>query len=183
MSLRTVVEHVLDAKLPAATTPSEAYSFLEQAFANIRRSTRADHEAIDDAIDEGVEYQRQRHARYLRECRREALEVAFERQRLLGWRWLRRKGYVLVNVYEVHRCYGGPEEGGWWYDAGHCVRTEIVWRPLSSMVGRQLEAEYSNEGRRELSSVLSDGRYYVAVDDAPPGSEKSAYPSTIPHYE
>lgn len=22
-----------------------------------------------------------------------------------------------LSVYEVHRCYGGPEEGGWWYDA------------------------------------------------------------------
>ena len=23
-----------------------------------------------------------------------------------------------VNVYEVSKCYGGPEEGGWWYNAG-----------------------------------------------------------------
>jgi hypothetical protein len=24
---------------------------------------------------------------------------------------------VHLSVYEVARCYGGPEEGGWWYDA------------------------------------------------------------------
>jgi hypothetical protein len=33
--------------------------------------------------------------------------------------WLR--GYqskFYVNVYEVDRSYGGPEEGGWWYDSG-----------------------------------------------------------------
>ncbi len=23
-----------------------------------------------------------------------------------------------VTVYSVGQCYGGPEEGGWWYDAG-----------------------------------------------------------------
>lgn len=22
----------------------------------------------------------------------------------------------IVGIYEVERCYGGPEEGGWWYD-------------------------------------------------------------------
>lgn len=26
-----------------------------------------------------------------------------------------------VNVYELRRCYGGPEEGGWWYDEGSLV--------------------------------------------------------------
>lgn len=25
---------------------------------------------------------------------------------------------LYVNVYRVTRHYGGPEEGGWWYDAG-----------------------------------------------------------------
>ena len=23
-----------------------------------------------------------------------------------------------VNVYETSRCYGGPEEGGWWFTSG-----------------------------------------------------------------
>lgn len=29
--------------------------------------------------------------------------------------WPRIVAYV--SVYKVHRCYGGPEEGGWYYDA------------------------------------------------------------------
>lgn len=29
--------------------------------------------------------------------------------------------YVTIAVYEVSRQYGGPEEGGWWYDAGDLV--------------------------------------------------------------
>lgn len=27
-------------------------------------------------------------------------------------------GTYYVNVYEIDRGYGGPEEGGWWYDSG-----------------------------------------------------------------
>lgn len=26
-----------------------------------------------------------------------------------------------VAVYETDRAYGGPEEGGWWYDCGHMI--------------------------------------------------------------
>ena len=28
---------------------------------------------------------------------------------------------TFLNVYEVTREYGGPEEGGWWYNARHTV--------------------------------------------------------------
>lgn len=31
-----------------------------------------------------------------------------------------------VGVYEVCRCYGGPEEGGWWYDAGTLIERRRV---------------------------------------------------------
>lgn len=27
-----------------------------------------------------------------------------------------------VNVYEVSSCYGGPEEGGWWFPSGELVK-------------------------------------------------------------
>jgi hypothetical protein len=29
-----------------------------------------------------------------------------------------------VNVYQKRQCYGGPEEGGWWFDA---------WEPLEEL--------------------------------------------------
>ncbi len=31
---------------------------------------------------------------------------------------------IYVSLYEVDRCYGGPEEGGWWYDAYHLLSTK-----------------------------------------------------------
>ena len=35
-----------------------------------------------------------------------------------------------------------------------------------------MEQKYSNEGRRELSSVLSDGRWAVYVEDHPGVNER-----------
>lgn len=32
-----------------------------------------------------------------------------------------------VAVYMQDRAYGGPEEGGWWYDCGQLVRTMRVF--------------------------------------------------------
>lgn len=34
--------------------------------------------------------------------------------------------YWSVAVYSVGRQYGGPEEGGWWYDAGSLERPGLV---------------------------------------------------------
>ena len=36
--------------------------------------------------------------------------------------------YVYVNVYETGRDYGGPEEGGWYYDVGTAYRVMPVRR-------------------------------------------------------
>lgn len=35
-------------------------------------------------------------------------------------KWLRDEPaeFVSIGLYETHRAYGGPEEGGWWFDAG-----------------------------------------------------------------
>jgi len=34
-----------------------------------------------------------------------------------------------VNVYSIDRLFGGPEEGGWWYDTGTPVLTVMVEHP------------------------------------------------------
>ena len=33
---------------------------------------------------------------------------------------------VYLNTYKVHQAYGGPEEGGWWYDVGIPVNSFLV---------------------------------------------------------
>lgn len=48
----------------------------------------------------------------------EWVEVWHEQDRPAKW-WC-------VAVYETERAYGGPEEGGWWYDCGVLVNHAMV---------------------------------------------------------
>lgn len=84
-----------------------------------------------------------------------------------------------VNVYLVRRHYGGPQEGGWWFDTGELLHCEPVLDEGVEARVKELEGNYSNEDRRELSSVLSDGVFDVVVSDTP-GSD---WPDEIPQYE
>lgn len=89
-------------------------------------------------------------------------------------------GPLYVNVYLVDQAYGGPEEGGWYYKCGEpmesChVETEVE----ANEVAEKLRAKWSNEGRRPISSVLSQGVYEVSVEDC----FAQPFPDRRPHYE
>lgn len=84
---------------------------------------------------------------------------------------------VNVNVYKEWRAYGGPEEGGWWYNTGDPIGT--------------IRAD-SNENARKIASALwdvlsdidkgrasDDGRHTVAVEY----HAGRHYPAKRPHYE
>lgn len=88
-----------------------------------------------------------------------------------------------VAVYEIDRAYGGPEEGGWWFDTGELVHFEIVGTSEAA-TARALElsdGEYRNTGN--VGSVnYSGGSYSVRVTD--PGEVvPTRFPETAPHYE
>lgn len=91
--------------------------------------------------------------------------------------------YVIA-IYEIDRRYGGPEEGGWWYDTGELRRilgvrhneneAYTLARRLNGWLAR-LQA-----GHRDVSSVLySGGRYAIEVHEeyAP-----RYYPEERPYY-
>ena len=77
-----------------------------------------------------------------------------------------------IAVYLVERRYGGPEEGGWWYDAGTRV-DDAKWFRLGETAASDEEARGAaariqagldrdwNVGDHAgpLDSVLSAGRY------------------------
>lgn len=89
---------------------------------------------------------------------------------------------VYVNVYLSDRAYGGPEEGGWWYN----VRSvEEVLRCRDEAHAKQVYErkveEYKEENRNrrsDISSVLSEGRFDVELEAWP--GERS--PAERPHY-
>lgn len=91
----------------------------------------------------------------------------------------------IVAVYLHDRAYGGPEEGGWWFESGDLVRVMRVFGSEASAtdfcyrLNRRLRATL-NRGRRSIGSVLSEGRFCARVyeDDAPPH-----YPARRPYYE
>jgi len=94
----------------------------------------------------------------------------------------------LVAVYDCSMCFGGREEGGWWYDGGSLVRVVMVCRTeerayaYSRRLNRRLQSRQwgPNEGKREYTSVLSEGELRAEVweDMVPAG-----YPERKPKYE
>lgn len=93
-----------------------------------------------------------------------------------------------VAVVLCDRAYGGPEEGGWWYDTGvpsdeHARFTRGFKRETDALrYARSLNERYAagwNEGRRDIGSVLSEGQFYAEVFTGQP----SAYPKIRPRYE
>lgn len=107
--------------------------------------------------------------------------------------------FFTVAVYLVGRAYGGPEEGGWWYD--HGKRQDVDFSKEWPEFGRYgiprifgdeesafawgenvnaLLDETINKGRREIGSVLSTGRYHAEVHEGYPVAH---WPETQPYYE
>ena len=94
----------------------------------------------------------------------------------------------VVAAYEVDRRYGGPEEGGWWYNDAALIRTLRVFKREDTAYNycRRLNEKLSskiwgpNQGRRDLYSVIGDPQIQAEVfaDIAP-----KRYPENRPHYE
>lgn len=91
----------------------------------------------------------------------------------------------VVAFYEIDRVYGGPEEGGWWYDTGALVR---VFRVVRSEVRAYSIARRANalldrlqRGKRSVGSVAYEGgRYEAAVYER---TAPDHYPEQRPRYE
>jgi hypothetical protein len=84
-----------------------------------------------------------------------------------------------VGVYLVDRCYGGPEEGGWWYDAGELVRqTAVATRADAEALRTKLADRYPRTG---ASSNVHGGEDYAIHIDLQPHAEH--YPTEHPRYE
>jgi len=94
----------------------------------------------------------------------------------------------VVAVYDCSMCWGGPEEGGWWYDAGTLVRivklfkTEDAAYQYCRRLNSKLESRVfgPNQGKHSYTSVLSESELRASVYEnvAPLG-----FPDHRPHYE
>lgn len=100
--------------------------------------------------------------------------------------------FITAAIYLGNLAYGGGEEGGWWYDEGdpsdeprHALLTRVF------LIGDE-ETAYAycrdvlapvvaaaNVGRRERSSVISNGTYEARVTEGYP----RPFPTRRPRYE
>lgn len=83
-----------------------------------------------------------------------------------------------VSAYEVERHYGGPEEGGWWFDSGTLVDVVKCFnRDQAEHVWDLLKDIYPNTGKRY--SVLGGEDYSVSIEE----KLIPFFPSQRPRYE
>jgi hypothetical protein len=95
--------------------------------------------------------------------------------------------FYSVSIHLYDRAYGGPEEGGWWFDYGEPDHGYWNFTRLfdnaedARAYGNSLDGVIAelNQGRPEVSSVVSEGRYGWFVQEGYP----HAWPVTRPHYE
>jgi len=85
-----------------------------------------------------------------------------------------------VNVYEVDRNYGGPEEGGWWYDSGEPVASIQCDERQVEQVKTYLWTMYPQiNAKRQRYSVNGGYDLEIHVEE----HFAKPWPETRPHYE
>lgn len=99
--------------------------------------------------------------------------------------------FFVVSVYLADRAYGGPEEGGWYYDCGYPATEYGQFTRVFGKKAEQAALAYKrrldrhlikhlNKGRRPKWSVASDGVYEAVLDR---GEFPGPYPTERPYYE
>jgi hypothetical protein len=92
-----------------------------------------------------------------------------------------------VNAYNIERCYGGPEEGGWYYDWYECkascpalgeTAAEIVKLIMSKALGWEPSKYEANHGGARFT-VNGRGDFACYIED----SEAESQSTERPFYE
>lgn len=91
---------------------------------------------------------------------------------------------VWVNAYAVSRHYGGPEEGGWYYDAGSPLASipfagddDAGIEKARELLRAMFAADYEHE--RDRSSVLGGDNLEIYTEE----HVAEPFPQGRPHYE
>jgi len=83
---------------------------------------------------------------------------------------------VYVNAYLVSRMYGGPEEGGWWYDAGEPLESRFVsYRIACRVQARLLKTWVARQG--------ADLGRYQSIEVRLEENLAARFPASTPRYE
>lgn len=92
------------------------------------------------------------------------------------------KGIIFINAYAVSQNYGGPEEGGWWWDSGRALASVPVIDGDDAVIDfekKRLTEMIGWVSRHKRTSVLGDEDFEIYVEDEP----AKDWPERRPHYE
>ena len=94
------------------------------------------------------------------------------------WDHDREASFVSVAVYEVDRAYGGPEEGGWYYDVGTRDNASLRCFPVAEWPQAQLYLEHAHREADQRGSRYCQMRASLYVDEVAP----AGFPKHRPFY-
>jgi len=89
-----------------------------------------------------------------------------------------------VTVYQLDQAYGGPQEGGWWYDVGTVLETfQVFHEEHLRIVEKELEAYYNDpdDYRLRRGRTLAAGGYDIEIVASE--SMGRSFPEERPRYE
>lgn len=93
------------------------------------------------------------------------------------------KKLYYINAYNTNRYYAGPEEGGWYYDAGTAIASVPVlskfWSAEVDHWTEYLKTAIGWHSQYELGSVLGHDVFRIHNEE----SFAADYPDETPHYE
>lgn len=94
--------------------------------------------------------------------------------------WLDAPVLVYVNAYRITRRYGGPEEGGWWFDCGEPLSSLpcTSQREARAQVDK-MQAKFKHLAEGDINSVLGGAEIRVYIE----GEFARVFPETRPRYE
>lgn len=91
----------------------------------------------------------------------------------------------VVAFYEIDRAYGGPEEGGWWYDCGTLIRVFAVRksREEATKVANRAQSllDRLQRNKRQVGSVIYSGGRHMAM--VCKNTAAPHFPEETPRYE
>lgn len=86
---------------------------------------------------------------------------------------------IVVNVYDTTMRYGGPEEGGWWFEVGEPIKGICVFSKKQAIRAALELDEWALEEYGEAYDQYGFSTYRVVYED----KYGEAYPKERPHYE
>ena len=84
-----------------------------------------------------------------------------------------------LTVHQTTLNYGGPEEGGWWYEAGYPVQTHCIFNKRQAI---QNFIYYFDEYEIAEQPSLSNSTTYSNYEVNFSNDYAKAYPESKPHY-